>query len=159
MKHNINKYFVIEVIKSNRFVLLLSLILLFNLFFVSDYATNVSYFDGIINLVSSGVYLFLLGLILLFMTYNSLDIFNEYDTVMLRLHTKSNCFKQSVVLALIINLIVLILNYILVFTFMNFMNNDFSIIMYRDYSINNLIYSVFSLIKSIVLFEVFRHTW
>ena len=57
MKHNINKYFVIEVIKSNRFVLLLSLILLFNLFFVSDYATNVSYFDGIINLVSSGVYL------------------------------------------------------------------------------------------------------
>lgn len=153
MKHNINKYFVIEVIKSNRFVLLLSLILLFNLFFVSDYATNVSYFDGIINLVSSGVYLFLLGLILLFMTYNSLDIFNEYDTVMLRLHTKSNCFKQSVVLVLIINLIVLILNYILVFTFMNFMNNDFSIMMYRDYSINNLIYSVFSLIKSIVLFE------
>lgn len=154
MKYNINRYFVIEVMKSNRFILLLSLVLIIDLFFVSDYAINVSYFDGIINLTSSGVYIFLLGLILLFMTYNSLNIFNEYDAVILRLYNKNNCFKQSIILVLIINFIVLILNYILVFTFMNFMNNDFSIMMYRDYSINNLIYSIFSLTKSIVLFEM-----
>ncbi len=146
MKFNVN---------SNQFRLILLLILCFNLYGTAYLATNLTYLDGMINIITNGYYVVsLIGLVLL-NTINTFDKFEKNDFYILRFKDRKMYLKQLIINVLMSNTILLVMNLVVLIIGLNlFASSKFVISNFLDYSIPNIVYIIFYLLRLFFIIQI-----
>lgn len=146
MKFNVN---------SNQFRLTLLLILCFNLYGTAYLATNLTYLDAMLNIITNGYYIVcLIGLTLL-NTINTFDKFEKNDFYILRFKDRKTYLKQLILNVLMSNTILLVMNLVVLIIGLNlFASSKFVIYNFLDYSISNIIYLLFYLVRLFFIIQI-----
>lgn len=142
-------------ISSNQFKLILLLLICFNLYGTSYLATNLSYIDGFINIITSGYYVITLFGLILLNTINTFDKFEKSQFFIIRFKDRKMYLKQLLVNVFTSNLVLYILNIIIVLIGLNiFASSNFSISNVLNYSIPNIFYLLFYLLRMFLIFQI-----
>lgn len=152
MKNNL--IIIKSITSSNRFALSLLVLILLNFFMIGKYSTNTDYLNAFIDVNNLFAYNFFVAIVLLISTLNVLHIFENYKNIIIRYKNKRKFFVELIKLVLILNFIIIIINYMLLFTGLNFFAGPIKITNINGYNITTLVYSIYVLIKKILLFEM-----
>ena len=118
MKNNL--IIIKSITSSNRFTLSLLILILLNFFIIVKYSTNTDYLNAFINVNNLFSYNFIVAIVLLISTLNVLHIFENYKNIIIRYKNKRKYFVELIKLVLLLNFIIIIINYMLLFTVLNF---------------------------------------
>lgn len=146
--------FIKAVVSSNKFMTSLLLLIILNFFIVGKYAANLEYITAFININNLFIYNTFLAIIILFTTLNTLKIFETYTNIIIRYTNKKMYIFELIKITLILNLIIVLISYMLLFIGLNFYANAPLIINNGKLGISNLIYACYVFIKKIILFEI-----
>lgn len=146
MKFNVN---------SNQFRFVLLMILCFNLYGTAYLATNLTYLDGMLNIITNGYYIIcIIGLILL-NTINTFDKFEKNDFYILRFKNRKTYLKQLILNVFISNTILLVMNLVVLIIGLNlFASDKFVVYNILEYSIPNIIYILFYLFRLYFIIQI-----
>ena len=118
MKNNL--IIIKSITSSNRFTLSLLILILLNFLMIGKYSTNTDYLNAFINVNNLFSYNFIVAIVLLISTLNVLHIFENYKNIIIRYKNKRKYFVELIKLVLLLNFIIIIINYMLLFTGLNF---------------------------------------
>lgn len=146
MKFNIN---------SNQFKLVLLLLVCFNLYGTTYLSANLSYLDGLLNIVTNGYYNVALIAVILLNTINTFDKFEKNQFFIIRFENRKMYLKQLIINIFVSNSILLVMNLVLILIGLNiFASNQFIISNILDYSISNIIYILFYLFRFFLIIQI-----
>ena len=152
MKNNL--IIIKSITSSNRFTLSLLILILLNFLMIGKYSTNTDYLNAFINVNNLFSYNFIVAIVLLISTLNVLHIFENYKNIIIRYKNKRKYFVELIKLVLLLNFIIIIINYMLLFTGLNFFAGPIKNTNIDGYNISTLVYSIYVFIKKILLFEM-----
>ena len=118
MKNNL--IIIKSITSSNRFTLSLLILILLNFLMIGKYSTNTDYLNAFIDVNNLFAYNFIVAIVLLISTLNVLHIFENYKNIIIRYKNKRKYFVELIKLVLLLNFIIIIINYMLLFTGLNF---------------------------------------
>ncbi|MEG1146086.1 MAG: hypothetical protein RRY22_02725 [Bacilli bacterium] len=121
---------------------------------IGKYSANMEYLNAFINVNSLFTYNTLIVAVLLLSTLNTLKIYEDYRNIIIRYKSKKKYFIELIKIVLIINLIIVIINYILLFTGLNFFAKPINSVIIPDYGVSTIIYTIFIFVKKLLLFEL-----
>ena len=153
MSKNFNLEFTKKILSSNKSVLSILLLIATNFLLIPKYSANFEYIDAFISVNNLFIYNTIIAAILLLSTLNTIKIFEQNKILTIRFQKKEKYFLELLKTVLIVNLIVILLNFILLLTNLNFFANSLKIQNFVVYNIPNILYAVFIFLKKIFLFE------
>ena len=145
MKNNL--IIIKSITSSNRFTLSLLILILLNFLMIGKYSTNTDYLNAFINVNNLFSYNFIVAIVLLISTLNVLHIFENYKNIIIRYKNKRKYFVELIKLVLLLNFIIIIINYMLLFTGLNFFAGPIKNTNIDGYNISTLVYSIYVFIK------------
>ncbi len=140
MKNNL--IIIKSITSSNRFTLSLLILILLNFLMIGKYSTNTDYLNAFINVNNLFSYNFIVAIVLLISTLNVLHIFENYKNIIIRYKNKRKYFVELIKLVLLLNFIIIIINYMLLFTGLNFFAGPIKNTNIDGYNISTLVYSI-----------------
>ena len=143
MKNNL--IIIKSITSSNRFTLSLLILILLNFLMIGKYSTNTDYLNAFINVNNLFSYNFIVAIVLLISTLNVLHIFENYKNIIIRYKNKRKYFVELIKLVLLLNFIIIIINYMLLFTGLNFFAGPIKNTNIDGYNISTLVYSIYVL--------------
>ena len=141
MKNNL--IIIKSITSSNRFTLSLLILILLNFLMIGKYSTNTDYLNAFINVNNLFSYNFIVAIVLLISTLNVLHIFENYKNIIIRYKNKRKYFVELIKLVLLLNFIIIIINYMLLFTGLNFFAGPIKNTNIDGYNISTLVYSIY----------------
>lgn len=142
-------------INSNQFRLILLLLICFNLYGTSYLSANLSYFDGFINIITNGYYVVCLFAIILLNTINMFDKFEKNQFFIIRFKDRKMYLKQLITNILFSNSVLFLMNLVLIIIGLNiFASSSFTISTVLNYSIPNILYIFFYLIRFFTIIQL-----
>ena len=137
MKNNL--IIIKSITSSNRFTLSLLILILLNFLMIGKYSTNTDYLNAFINVNNLFSYNFIVAIVLLISTLNVLHIFENYKNIIIRYKNKRKYFVELIKLVLLLNFIIIIINYMLLFTGLNFFAGPIKNTNIDGYNISTLV--------------------
>lgn len=156
MKH---KKYLIENFKmianSSNFLLMLIILLVMNIFMSFSGIFTFDYFKGIYSTYTNMFYNLILFGVLLANTINTVKFFDRNLSYIIRFNNKKDYIKELLKNVVFSNTILYSLNFLLLFIFINiFLGNTISFTLWKNYTILNIVYITFYLLKSFILYQL-----
>lgn len=154
MNKKVNIQILRSIISSSRFTLLILILIILNFILPILYSANVEYLTAFINVNNHSLYNFFVALVLLFSTLNTLKIFETHKEIIIRYTDKKRYFNELTKTSIIANLIIILINYMLLLTVLNFYANPLKVTIIKAVGTTSLIYSIYFFVKKVLLFEL-----
>lgn len=140
-----------------RFKIIIMVMLCFNFFgvFFLTYNTSNSYIDSMISIIFNLLYLFGLLLIFFLNTINVFKLFEKNIYYNIRMESRKKYLSKLIKNIVLSNTILFVINFMILFIGLNIhIGNKLVFTPYMDYSINNIEYLFFHIIRMLFLINI-----
>ena len=138
-----------------RFRIIFMFLICFNLFGVGYLAYNQHYINGLLSIMTNPYYVISLLAMVLINTINTFGMFEKSDLYIIRFKDRKEYLIQLTKNIIVSNSVLFVINLIVLIIGLNiFVGNRFVIENWMDYSIPNILYVVFYLIRMFFLVQI-----
>lgn len=148
-----DRIFVKNIINSNRTKILILLMIILNFLYVPMFLEENTFFENWFYVDNIIYYTIFLLIFILFSTVNIINNFDYCEFVIIRYKTKKEYLNKLIKNVLVINFILILVNYMLLFIILTFKSDGF-IIENLLYNIPNYIYVIWLSIRKIITIEL-----
>ena len=143
MNKRINNELLKAIISSNKFTIIMLCMIVLNFIMVLYYVPNNDFLNTFILINNAGMYNMIVSIFICLSTLNTIKICDSYKEMVIRYNSKRHYLRKMVKLVCSSNIIVMLVNYIILITFLNIFAGSFKISIIETINVNTLIYSLF----------------
>lgn len=141
-------------LETYRFRLIILFLICFNIYGTGYLTTNETYIDGILVILTNGYYIVSMLAMFLINTINTIDMYENNIFYIIRFKNRKEYLLQLIKNVIISNLILFFINILVLLIGMNVFVNNFVLENILDYSIPNIVYLIFYLLRMMVLIQM-----